>query len=74
MKKILMCLGLSVALLAAACSSDPIADEPINGGNGGDNNENVDGGDASMKYLSVSIDTGARVSVGEEQAGMIPLF
>ena len=74
MKKILFCLGLSVALFAAACSSDPIADAPINGGNGGGNNGGADGGDPTMKYLSVSIDTGARVSVGEEQAGMIPLF
>ena len=73
MKKLFVILSLAIATLAVSCSEDKTTDElPTIGGNGS-TDSTVDGNEP-MKYITVGIDNGTRISLGEEENGIVPIY
>lgn len=73
MKKLFVILSLAIATLAVSCSEDKTTDElPTIGGNGS-TDSTVDG-DQPMKYITVGIDNGTRISLGKEENGIVPIY
>ncbi len=74
MKKLFVILSLAIATLAASCSEDKTTDElPTIGGGNGTTDSTVDG-DQPMKYITVGINNGTRISLGEEENGIVPIY